>query len=414
MLDEVQEAAAGPLDVLEHQHERVALRDRFEEVPPRGERRAPPISLWRGEVADADERPELCTHPSCVRGIGDHLAHGLAELLLGGRGVVRLEDPCLCFHDLAQRPVREAVAVRGRAGLAPPDEPRAEVDAPEELRHQPALADPRLADDRDELRPVSIHDPLEGVLERGELPGPPDERFFRDLREVCAQPGKRRERLPHDDRLRLPPCSDRLGGSVADRPARREVGRLVDQDRVDRGGALEPRGGVHDVPPGHAFALARSGVERDERLAGGDAEPDVEVELRIGLVEDGDRVPHFERGPDRPFGIVAVRPWRSEQTADGVADELLDVAAEASEVVPDVPVVRPEHTADVFRVGAFRALGRADHVAEERGDDLSLLVEATLPSSGKGCTACAAEAEPLRIVAAAALARHVPGHVPMG
>jgi hypothetical protein len=78
-----------------------------------------------------------------------------------------------------------------------------------------------------------------------------------------------------------------------------------------------------------------------------------------------------------------------------------------------VPVIGPEHTANVFGVCLLRALGRADHVAEQRRDDLPLFVEAT-PVDDERCAACPAITESLGIVVAAALARHVPRHVPMG
>ena len=83
--------------------------------------------------------------------VGHDRAHGGCELLRRPPPAVGLEDAGLRLHHLAERPERDALAVRKRAALAPGDELGVLVDRPEELVDEPALADPGDADERHEL-----------------------------------------------------------------------------------------------------------------------------------------------------------------------------------------------------------------------------------------------------------------------
>ena len=172
-----------------------------------------------------------------------------------------------------------------------------------------------------------------------------DERRSHARRDVDADARPRLERLPGLDRLRLALGLHRLGGPVVDRVARRAPCRLADEDAVDRCVRLEPRRGVDDVAGDHALALLRPGAERDERLPGVDAD----AELELGLLVE-DPVADGERGADRALGVVLVRDRRAEHGHHGVADELLDCAAEALELVAQPRVVRPEQRAHLLRI----------------------------------------------------------------
>ena len=120
-------------------------------------------------------------------------------------------------------------------------------------------------------------------------------------------------------RERLPFLGTRRGGRGAER-------RLPDGDAVDRRGALETGGGVHDVAGRHALAFdARA--DDDERRARVHRGPDVQVEPGVLLVECGDRARDRERRANGALGIVLVGDRCAEEGDDGVSDELLDVAA---------------------------------------------------------------------------------------
>src|SRR5262249_32747525 len=102
--------------------------------------------------------------------------------------------------------------------------------------------------------------------------------------------------------------------------------------------------------------------ERDQRLAGGDADPHGELEL----VADRERRTHG------PLRIVLVRQRRSEQGQHRVARELLHRAPEALELGANALVVRPQQSIHVLGIERFGARREADEVAEEDRDDLAL------------------------------------------
>ena len=95
-----------------------------------------------------------------------------------------------------------------------------------------------------------------------------------------------------------------------------------------------------------------SRVERDERLARRDPDPQLELFLERELA-------NRERCADGPLGVVLVRDRRAEQRHHGVADELLDRAAVALELRADALVVRAEHRLDVLGVERLRLRGEA-------------------------------------------------------
>ncbi len=72
-----------------------------------------------------------------------------------------------------------------------------------------------------------------------------------------------------------------------------------------------------------------------------------------------------------------MRNRRAEERHHRVADELLDRAAVSLELAADPGVIGPEHGTDVLGIEPFRLLREADEVAEEDGDDFSLLSRRT-------------------------------------
>ena len=129
--------------------------------------------------------------------------------------------------------------------------------------------------------------------------------------------------------------------------------------------ALETSRRVHDVTRRHPFALGRARVERDERLAGRDPDPQLEPVLDRE-VADG------ERGTHRALWIVLVRDRRAEERHHGVTDELLDRPAVPLELCADTCVVRTQDRVDVLGVDRLGARREADEVAEDDRDDLAL------------------------------------------
>ena len=184
----------------------------------------------------------------------------------------------------------------------------------------------------------------ERLAQQRELLLAPDERRASDALDADARSCP--QRLPDGDRLALPFASTAL------RPRRtRSCARSRGTSSRRRGSPcsarrLQPRGGVDDVARGHALARLGPRVERDERLAGRDADADLELALLR------ERVADRERGADGSLGVVLVRDRRAEDRHHRVADELLDRAAEALELGANARVVGLEQRAHVLGVHA--------------------------------------------------------------
>ena len=208
----------------------------------------------------------------------------------------------------------------------------------------------------------------EGVEQEIELPLTAYERSLPLLDDVHAEAGPGPQRLPHGHRRGLAFRSHRLGLPILDRVAGCQLSRLPNEDPIHRRPSLEPRGRVDDVSGDERLALLRPCVQRHERLAGIDRDPQLEpARLGRGPVPDGERRPHG------PLGVVLVRQRRAEDGHHRVADELLDRAAEVLELLPEARLVRPEQPHDVLGVHLLGTGGEADEVREEYGDDLALL-----------------------------------------
>ncbi len=381
---EIEHRRIGPVEVLDDDDRRSVGRDPLDETAPREER-----LVARGGVAgvDADERQEARLEPGTVLACGQDSL----QLLRGSVRGVGLEDPRVRLHDLAERPERDSVAVREAPSLPPMDHLRPVVDVPEQLGAQPALSDPGLADERHELDArvtrAAVEEPLEQCLlhlasDEGRLPCP-------DQVGPEARPGLERPVEAH--RLVLALDHGRLERLVDERPLRLPERLARDRDRVHGCDSLDPRGGVHDVARDHAFALFRPRIQRHERLPRGDPDPDLEPEPRVLRVQLLDRLEDAEGGPHRALGIVLVDGRRAEDRHHGVSDELLDGPAEALELLPQGCVVRPDAGPDVLGIGRLGRSRKADEVAEEHRDDLSLLARGGRGRAGQGGRALAAE-----------------------
>ena len=237
-----------------------------------------------------------------------------------------------------------------------------------EGRKQPSLPRPGFREDECGGRPAVVADSPPLLVERGELAVPADEGGVRVTpRRRLLEP----DRLPDFDRLRLSARGRRLDGGVLDGMARRAMRPRADQDRARRRCRLDSRRRVHHVA--HRERLAgRRLLGADERLSGRDADPDLEGEPGVGGVQVGDCRPHGEGGAQRALRIVLVADRGSEERDHGVADELLDRAAEPLELVPQAAVVRQQSRADVLGIELLGAGGRADEVDEDGRDEPAL------------------------------------------
>ncbi len=368
LLEERDQPLVRPVEVLDHEDERTGLRHRLQEGAPRPERLPPVEALV---AAEPDERAERAEEPAPVARVLDDPLDGLAQLPAGRLGVVGLQDPGLRLHDLADRPERDALPVGEAPALAPRHELRPVVHPPPELRDEPGLPHAGLAGDGHELERALPERPPVGLLEQRQVVLPADERRP-GLLQVGPEPAPGAEDPPRGDRLGLALQADRLERLEVDRLPRRAVRPLAHHDRPHRGGRLEAGRGVHDVPGHDPLPGLGTGPQRDERLAGGDPRPDLEVEPVLP-VELGELLDDPERGPDRALRIVLVRHRGPEHGHRGVAHELLQGPAPPVDLPAEQGVVGTEDGPHVLRVGPVGPRGEADQVHEEDRDDLPLL-----------------------------------------
>ncbi len=373
LVDEIEQVVVGPVEILEHEHRRPALGEGLEEPAAGGERLAR-ATVWLSPLGEPDQRAEVRSTQAASVASVTRSATACVSFAAASPAASDSRMPGLCLDDLAERPVRDPLPVGQRAAAPPEDQLGVRVDDLRELVHETALADARDADERDELGSLVAANALERVRQQRQLSRAADER--------CSAQGDVLD--PDPRRAARPPARPSTGsalpfasiGSCSAYSIARSVARYVcspTRTPPGRRGGLQPRGGVDHVARDHALPRLRSRVERDERLAGVDADPHLELQVRIGVVQLADRVLDRERRADRALGIVLVRDRGPEDSHDRVADELLDRAAEALQVAAEPLVVRSQDRAYVLGIEPLRAGGRADEIGEDDGDRLALL-----------------------------------------
>ena len=172
-----------------------------------------------------------------------------------------------------------------------------------------------------------------------------------------------------------------LGGRVRGR---------ADQHAARRRRHLEPLRDVHRVAEGGVVATRAQ--RTDEHLAGVDADAHLDVDVEpIG--PRADRLLHPQRRPHGPLGVVLVAHRRAEQGDDGVADDLVDAAAERVDVVDEALEAPVDDALHLLGITALGQRGEADEVGEQHRGDAALVrargVQRHARSSGR--------TEPLRV-----------------
>ncbi len=293
-----------------------------------------------------------------------------ADLLERDGGGVGVRDVGDAPQDLGQGPVRDAVAVRQ---APPPHDQRSPFlrgGPPDELVGQPALADPRVAVDRDDVRPAFGGRALVHGAEQSELGVAAHHRPAEP--HVGGFAGSTEHGRSHD-RLGLA-----LQGEVATlaepESANRAAGPVGGQDLAGFGGGLQPGRGVDDVAGHHRLAGGR--IPGRQHLAGVDADPHLQREPMGGVEFGVDRLepsPHADRGSERPRRIVLVGRRHAERGHHGVADELLHRAALGLDLLAHAAEVGGHDVAKLLGVQPFAQRGRPGHVGEQHAHDPSFL-----------------------------------------
>ena len=347
VLDEVEERRLGPVDVLEQEDQRLHVGDPLHDLARR------PRDLLRAALS-LERLHEPCRETENVRDglLGAALAQLLERLL--ERIVVR--DAGRGLHHLAERPVRDALAVRQRTA----HEHARPLDPVEELAREAALSDAGLAVDREEVRATVAQAAVERVLEQLELGVATDER--------CARADRTARAVEH---VHDPPRAEvavdaleleRAGVLDDEAPGGEPIRRRADEDLARSCGFLEPRREVHRLARRECRLRAV-----DDDLAGLDPDAGLELELVHGRA-------HRERGARGAERVVLVRLRNAERGHHGVAGELLDDAAVLHDALRDGLEEPRDAAAHDLRVGARDEPGRVDDVDEQHRCELSLHV----------------------------------------
>ena len=81
LVDEVEQALVGPVQVLEHEHERPLLGERLEEAPPGGEGLSAAVAAEAGVRLESDQRAEVRLDPARIARVVDSVLDGDVQLL---------------------------------------------------------------------------------------------------------------------------------------------------------------------------------------------------------------------------------------------------------------------------------------------------------------------------------------------
>ena len=228
VLDQVEHPLVGPVDVLPHEHQRPLARETLDRCAHGGEERlARALGRPRSSAGSdspgaldpeqAPDQPRSSTaRRPCPRArIAEELAQPRRQLRPRRRRRVAVDDRALRADHLAERPVRDARAIR-QAAPAPDRRRRPVAAAPARTPRAGATCRPPLRRSRSPGAPR--------VAARRARPGCAAERARRCGRRAARAPGgpptrrraraHRRERLPRVDRLGLALELERLERAV--------------------------------------------------------------------------------------------------------------------------------------------------------------------------------------------------------
>ncbi len=173
VVDEVEQPAIRPLQVLEHEHHRRVLREPLEEqAPAREQVRAVGI---RALLEPQQVREPRLDQPALPL-VGDEPLDRDVELLARHGRLILLGDLRPRPDHLGERPVRDTLAVGQRPPVVPVALLLDPVHVLEQLPDEPRLTRARLAEDHDVPRPALMGAVVAGVDDRSQLGVAPHER----------------------------------------------------------------------------------------------------------------------------------------------------------------------------------------------------------------------------------------------
>ncbi len=245
-----------------------------------------------------------------------------------------------------------------------------------EVGDEPGLADPGIAHDRDELGgPLADRAPEQLAQERA-LALATDER-----RRVVLVPQRgirpESDRTPYPQRVGLALHRHGVELDEVSRGARREERRSADDDVPERRDPLHAGRRVDDVSR-HVLPDVGSGRERDDGLSRVHRDAHREREL-VGPCLDR------EGGPEGALGVILMGDGCAEDAHRRVADELVQDAPEALDLLLGQSMEGDECAPDVLGVGLVGVGREPCQVGEQDRDDPSLFDRAGAASGWDQC-----------------------------
>ena len=290
VVDEVQQAVIGPVDVVQHEDQRVAGGEALEEAAPGLEQL---LAAHVARFAGADERPQL--RRDAV--VTEQLPRG--SLRLAGRhlGRVVVEDLALRLDGIGEGGVG-GIGVGQASAPAPVHDLRQPFHVLLELGDEPGLADAGRPDHGHQRGPAVGLDPMEGLLQDGQLLVAADEAgLHAQARPLAAGPGLDAKGAPRRHRLGLALELERLDRSVLDDVLGAGVDAGPHHDLAGLGRRLQAGGGVHRVAGQHPVPRSGGALDVDQHLAGldPDAHPSVGLPSAANPRFSSDRIACISR-----------------------------------------------------------------------------------------------------------------------
>ena len=356
-LDQVEQQRFGRVQVLEHEHHRPGPGQALEHGEHATTDLGAVVAVLVVRVLSQAERQTQAVRDLAGGLRADPLDRRQTEPvgeLLGGD--VRAALDGVADH-LSERPERDLFLEL--AGAPAQDRDLLAQPVPELLDHA-RLADPRLAQQRDQVGTAALLHAFERVGQQRELAAAIDERDRGSCRSR-RQPDHR----PRGDLVVELLRADHAHVTELDGILHKLARGRPHQDLAWLGRLLQPRADVHltadhDASVGGGPDGDQARVDAHVHLHGG-RQPELEPQLRCP-------VHHGQRGADGPHGVVVVRRRHAEHRQDRVADERFRPAPEPLDLLGHHPVERREHLAEPFGIEVRSQLRRSHQIDEHHGD----------------------------------------------
>ena len=374
VVEEVEQAGVGVLDVLDQQHDRARSRPAARRTAasrrtaPRGGSRA----AVGGERHAEQPRRARSRRSSRSAGSGTNAASPSPACSAATSAGPPRRCPSRCRTDLGERPERDAVAVGQAAAAVPAHVVGQAVDVLLELPAEPRLADAGRAGHDDQPRRRRRPRAWNSSLISAQLGVAADQRRLeavdalrcrrRRTARASAATAATGSALPFSS---CSPASSKPTAAAASRCGRRRRPGPCPASAADCTRAAVLTASPATMPsPIAPSVTATSPVTTPARAASSGAP--------TRRPSCGHRVDRSSAGADGALGVALVRDRRAPDRHHGVADELLDHAAVALDHRAGALEVARQQLAHLLGVARLGQRGEADEVEEQHRADPAL------------------------------------------